>query len=215
MGRKTQPIKDTKQLLRYLDYLEETDNEMCVLAYIMLYTGFRVGDVSDLTVGEVRGDVLAINEKKTRYLERVHKKDLKAKKRRPRQPKPIRVIPMHKDLKRILKEYTHGKLKSDLLFPSPRNSNESLSYSQINRRLQRAAYAVGIKGFATHALRKTSFYRIYEKNNNIAEVQNFAGHGSSKETALYLGLDDDMRQQSVLEMDNLTELRSKNTFNRK
>lgn len=185
---------------------------MYVLASIMLYTGFRVGDVSDLVVGEVRGDVLAINEKKTRYLERLHKKDLKAKRKRPRQPKQVRVIPIHKDLKRILKDYTYGKFKSDLLFPSPFNPNKSLSYSQINRRLQQAAYVVGIDNFATHVLRKTSFYRIYEKNNNIAEVQNFAGHGSSKETALYLGLDDDMRQQSVLEMDDLTELRKRNTY---
>ncbi len=212
MGRKTQPIKDTKQLLRFLDYLEETDKPMYVLASIMLYTGFRVGDVRDLVVGEVRGDVLAINEKKTRYLERLHKKDLKAKRKHPRQPKPIRVITIHKDLKRILKEYTYGKLKSDLLFPSPFNPNKALSYSQINRRLQCAAYAVGIDKFATHVLRKTSFYRIYAKNNNIAEVQNFAGHGSSKETAMYLGLDDDMRQQSVMEMDDLTELRRRNTY---
>ena len=108
MGRRTQPIKDTKQLLRLLDHLEDTDNEMYVLACIMIYTGFRVGDVRDLTIGEVKGEVLAINEKKTRYLERLHKKDLKSKKKRPRQPKQIRVIPIHKDLKRILDEYTKG-----------------------------------------------------------------------------------------------------------
>lgn len=181
-----------------------------VLSSIMLYTAFRIGDVLQLTVRDVRGDTLIIEEGKTKYLARLHKKDLKEGKKRPRQPKPPREIDIHPDLKRILKEYTYGKSNSEYLFPSPRDRNVPLSYSQANRRLKKAGAAVGIYDMATHVLRKTSITMVYEKDNDLAEAQNYAGHVSPTETAKYLGLNKVLRKRSIKKMDNLTEKRKKN-----
>lgn len=207
MGRRTEPIESEKQLFRLLDYLEENDTLVYVLTYIMLYTGFRIGDVIDLTVREIKGDTLVIEEKKTRYLKRLNKKDIRNGKKRPRQPKEPREIELHPDLKRLLKDYTYGKQNSEYLFPSPRDRNKPISYSQVNRRLKEAGCNVGIYDISTHTLRKTSISMVYEKDNDLAEAQNYAGHVSPTETAKYLGLTKKLRQRSVRKMDNLTQKR--------
>ncbi|MHC1749460.1 MAG: tyrosine-type recombinase/integrase [Cellulosilyticaceae bacterium] len=209
MGRRTQPIYDEKQLLRLLDELEETDPLIYVVAMTMLYTGFRIGDILELTVREVRGDVLVIEENKTKYLKELRKRDIKAGKRKPRQPKPPREVDMHADLKRIYREWTYGEKNSAWVFPSSWDKGKHISYSQVNRRLKQAGHAVGIDGLSTHTLRKTSIYKVYKKTNDLAEAQMYAGHESPKETSDYLGEERIIRNRSIAKMDNLTEKRKK------
>lgn len=204
MGRKTQPIKEIDQEIMLYDYLYEHDRVIYILALMIRYTGFRVGDILGLTKRMVIGDYLEITENKTKYLENKYRREAERKKVKPRKPKPPRKVLLHPSLKRELKEYIKDMENWQVIFPTSRKQrrNKHLSYSQVNRRLDKIATTLGIEDFGTHALRKTCFLRMYEETGDIHKVQHFAGHVSIKDTSKYLGLTQEVNDSLVKKMDD-------------
>lgn len=202
IGKTTQPIKDKDLLRRYFLCLYSTDYAMFILSAIMYHTGFRVGDVRYLTVQDIKGEFLEINESKTRYKEEQHKKDLKEGKKYPRKIKKPRRIPIELTLRRHLNRYISGKADHEYLFPSPQKSKRSkglpMSYFTIEKRLKKAAAMVGlnVRDFGTHALRKTAIWEVYQKYG-IVEAQAFAGHETVEQTKVYLGITQEMANRGA------------------
>ena len=210
IGKTTHPIKDKNQLKWFFLYLKEHDPVMFILAAIIYYTAFRVGDVRYLTVKAIKTDMLEVNERKTRYKERQHKQDLKESKKNPRKAKKTRKVPIEKVLRRHIERHISGKANYEYLFPSPqkrqRAKGEPISYWSIENRLKKAARAVGLneKEFGTHALRKTSIWEVYQKYGIVA-AQAYAGHESVEQTQVYLGINQELANQGAKAISNILD----------
>ncbi|EJL6393527.1 tyrosine-type recombinase/integrase [Vibrio navarrensis] len=92
---------------------------------------------------------------------------------------------------------------TDYLFPSPRRSNQPLSYSYYRKIIRSWALALGHNPdlYGTHSLRRTKATLIYQKTKNIRAIQLLLGHTKIENTIKYLGveLEDALRLSEEIE----------------
>jgi len=181
MGKAVQPIKNEDLELDLLEYLMANDERMYMFYLILRYTGFRASDVLPIKVRDIQGNRLIIREKKTEN----------------RANKEERKILIHKDLKKELDNYIKGKKSWEVLFPNNRGDNTNLSYTQAYRILKKASDSVGIKDFGTHSGRKTCAYHIYINTGSLDDVKNFLMHENARDTIRYVGIDQEVRDNTI------------------
>lgn len=186
MGKKVEPIKDEDLELDLLDYLKVNDERIYIFYLILRYTGFRASDILPCRVADIQGNKLKIREQKTKN----------------RAGKKTREILLHRDLKRELDTYIKNKDKWEVLFPNNRGKNEYISYTQAYRILKKASDEVGIRDFGTHSGRKTCAYHMYMKTKNLKYVQLFLMHDSKRDTIKYVGIEEEVRDDLVMDMDS-------------
>lgn len=186
MGRAMKPIKDKSKEIELIEYLKENDKRIYIFYLILRFTGFRASDVLPLKVDDVIGEYITIRERKT--INREHKEE--------------RSILIHKDLKRELRDYTKNKAENDVLFPSIQGYNKPLSYTQAYRILKKASEIIGIKDFGTHSGRKTCAYGIYMNTHDINKVKNFLMHDNKKDTIRYVGIEKEVRNDTIKDIDS-------------
>lgn len=92
---------------------------------------------------------------------------------------------------------------TDYLFPSPRKSEQPLSYSYYRKIIRSWALALGHNPdlYGTHSLRRTKATLIYQKTKNIRAIQLLLGHTKIENTIKYLGveLEDALRLSEEIE----------------
>lgn len=181
MGRAMRPIKDIDKEIDLLSYLKVHDERIYIFYLILRYTAFRASDILPLKVRDVNGNVITIREQKTKN--RVNKDE--------------RRIPIHEDLKEALNEYISNKYEYEVLFPSQKGVNNHLSYEQAYRILREASKAINLKDFGTHSGRKTCAYHIYMNTQDLKKVQNFLMHDSKRDTIRYVGLEEEVRNDTI------------------
>lgn len=186
MGRAMQPIKDMDLEIDLLEYLKYHDKRIYIFYLLLRYTGFRSSDILPIQVRDIQGDRLIIREKKTEN----------------RANKEARRILLHKDLKKELDDYIKGKKSWEVLFPNNRGDNTNLSYTQAYRLLKEASNAIGIKDFGTHSGRKTCAYHIYMNTGSLEEVQNFLMHENPRDTVRYVGIEQEVRDNTINKIDS-------------
>lgn len=186
MGNTVQPIKNEELELDLIDYLRNKDERMYIFYLMLRYTGFRAGDILPIKVRDIEGNRIVIREKKTKN--RTNKKPRK--------------ILIHEDLKRELDSYIKNKNSWEVLFPNNRGNNTPLSYTQAYRILKEASKKVGIKNFGTHSCRKTCAYHIFMNTKNLKEVQNFLMHENIVDTIRYVGIEQEVRDNTINKIDS-------------
>ena len=190
-----QPITDPKLEERFFQALYKINRNIYILALIIRFTGFRIGDVLTLTKADVMGNFLIIEENKTKYIKELNKKKAKAKGTKPKPGKEPRKIEIHDDLRAELDEHIKYLSMHDLLAESPRKSRmgNPISYRQATRILLQAAKAVGIpiEEFGWHSLRKMCFTAVWnEYGEDIRVVQHFSGHTDPNTSSKYIKITD-------------------------
>ncbi|NFG60032.1 site-specific integrase [Clostridium botulinum] len=175
------PIKDINEEIDLLSYLKVHDERIYIFYLILRYTAFRASDILPLQIRDIKGDEIVIREKKTKN--RVNKEE--------------RHIPIHEDLKEVLNEYIQGKYDYEVLFPSQKGVNKHLSYEQAYRILKKASESIGINDFGTHSGRKTCAYHIYMNTRSLKKVQNFLMHDSKRDTIRYVGIEKEVRNDTI------------------
>lgn len=180
------PIKDKATEVELIEYLKENDSRIYMFYLILRFTGFRASDVLPLKVKDVVGEYITIRERKT--INRQHKEE--------------RSVLIHRDLKRELKKYIKDKTNNDVLFPSAQGYNKALSYTQAYRILKKASVLIGIKDFGTHSGRKTCAYGIYMKTHDLNKVKNFLMHDNKKDTIRYVGIEKEVRNDTIKDIDS-------------
>ena len=140
-------------------------------------TGLRIGDILKVKVQEVRGrDILILQEQKTGK---------------------IRRAVINAELKALLNEFTACRDPGEYLFKSRQGSNKPISRVRAYQVLTDAARAVGLDEIGTHTLRKTMGYWHYQRNKDIAMLQNLLNHSSPADTLRYIGISDEMAENSM------------------
>lgn len=169
--RSVEKIKQMKSLLlkqNFRDYL---------LFNFGINTGFRISDILDLKVKDVKDKThIEITEQKTN----------KSKKQM-----------INGQLKQDIDRYIQDMEDEEYLFQSRKGENEPISRVQAYRVLKKAANKLGLKKIGTHTLRKTFGYHHYQRNKDVAMLQQLFNHSSPSVTLDYIGISQDEQDASM------------------
>ena len=190
------PIPQSKYL-RFKETLSEYSHKYSdrnvTLFILARATGYRMGDLTGLTVGELKDALnegyLTIQESKQFNLWKSKLKD------NPNKKKPNkRKAKIGNNLDEYLREYLKGKKRSEYAFPSNKsNGNEPIEPKSYSRILKEVGEKIGLKHISGHSPRKTYATRIYEKSGgDLEKVRIALNHQSIEETKKYLGIKEKM-----------------------
>lgn len=155
------PIYDKEQITEMKKSLIKQLNghRNLLLFELGLATAFRIGDLLELRVKDVKTGVIRRKTNK--------RKDLKE-------------FRLNDRVKRLVDSHIEFMDDEELLFPIDR--------SNAYRILRRAADEVGIKNFGTHSVRKTKAFHFYcDNGKDIRLVMQLLGHEKEDYCLRYIG----------------------------
>ena len=165
-----------------------------MLFYLGVATGYRLGDICGLTIGEILEalveDKFSIQEQK-QY--KAWQKYIKEHPNSSRRPPKKRESPIKANLRKLLKDYCKGKSKSSYAFESNKKG-EHISPKAYSNILSEVGKELNLKNISGHSLRKTYASRLWESTRNLEYVRIALGHKSIETTKVYLGLNDEVKE---------------------
>ena len=159
--------------------LKEKGDKYYLMFRIGINVGLRVSDIISLKVGSIRAKAhVTIIEKKTGKTKRF-------------------LIPnsLQKEIAEFIK--TNNLEDEDFLIQSRKGDNQPISRVQAYRVLNETAKQIGLDEIGTHTMRKTFGYHHYQTNKDIAILQEIFNHSAPSITLRYIGITDDMKDQSL------------------
>ncbi len=206
MGKKrpAKPIPET-HYERFKYRLEELSGDWSernlTLFLLGVATGYRMQDLVDLTIADIRealeNEKFEIQEKKQYNAWKSHMKKNPKSLRPPPNKREHDVVPQ---LEAVLRKYVKGKKKSEYAFPSQKGTGNmhisAKAYSDILRKVADDK-EIQLKGITGHSLRKTYARRLYDAKNSLEYVRIALNHKSIEVTKVYLGLEDDVKEDAA------------------
>lgn len=173
-----QPIREKEKIEEFKNELLKKGSRNYIMFVLAINTGLRIYDVLNLTVADVRNQTHIINkEQKT------------GKERR---------FLINSYLKEELDNYTKKMHDHEYLFKSRNGNNRPLTRVQAYRIINDVAEKLDIKDrIGTHSLRKTFGYFHYKQFKDVAVLQSIYNHSSPSITLRYIGINDDIRDQTI------------------
>ena len=159
------PIRDKDSIQKMKAYLSKNPRDL-LLFTIGLNSALRISDILSLKVGQVKSGYVILKEQKTNKTKR---------------------FPLNKSVMEVLLPYIAGKGDEDYLFESQKGNK--LSRCQAYRIIKKASRVCGLsEEIATHSMRKTFAYKVYEKTKDIALIQQLLNHSSPAISLRYIGI---------------------------
>lgn len=176
-----EPIRDKRKIASMKALLNARNPKYMIMFDIGINTGLRISDILALKVEDVLKDHVTIIEKKT------------GKRRRFLINKKLR-----KDLRKYIRESDLDE--DDYLIPSRNGSgSRPIGRVQAYRVLSEAGKELGLESIGTHTLRKTFGYWHYQKYHDVVMLQEIFNHSAPSITLRYIGITDDMKDESLRE----------------
>jgi len=208
------PIPEEKYEI-FRDRLVELSGEKekernLVLFQLGIATGYRLGDIINLTIGNIldsleEGEFCIQENKKYKlwlYREKEkNKKRLEGKKVKSETAPEPRVIEIEDNLHEILANYCQGKRRSEYAFISSTNPPEHIQVSSFSKVIKKVGEdkQLNLKNISGHSLRKTYAMRAYKEcDGDLEAVRQMLGHGSVTTTQRYLRLDKMLRKKVAI-----------------
>lgn len=172
-----QPIRDKNKIDQIKSILKLRNYRDYVLFIFGINSGLRISDLLKLRVSDVKDKShIQIKEQKTGKFKRFLINDT---------------------IKNALKKYIDTLNDYEYLFRS-KNSLQAITRIQAYRIINNAAKQAGINDqIGTHTLRKTFGYWHYQTYKDVALLQNIFNHSSPAITLRYIGITDDLKDQSI------------------
>lgn len=171
------------------EHSEKNSERNLMLFILARATGFRMGDLVGLTVGQLKD---AIDDKKLSIQEsKQYKQWQSSLVKYPKRKKPHkRTVPIEKTLEGYLRHYCKGKARSEFAFSSNKgNGNEHITQKSFSAILSEVGAKMDLENISGHSPRKTYATKIWEDTgNNIEKVRVALNHKSIEETKRYLGI---------------------------
>lgn len=170
-----EPIRN-KQVLKKIERILKQQSLRNLLMFLIgTNCGLRISDILNLNVGDVRNKT---------YIDIIEKKTNKPKR-----------FPINTKLKPLLEKFTQGRNDKEPLFLSVFNNR--MERTQCYRIINLACREVGVDyKIGTHTLRKTFGYHHYQKFKDVVVLQKIFNHYSPQITLRYIGIDQDMIDNS-------------------
>ena len=176
-----QPLRTKEEISAMKHALLKQSERNYIMFMVGINAGLRISDILLLKIRDVRGKHIKIIEQKTQ------------------KPKYIVINPV---LRKALDNYIKGKNNNDYLIKSRVGSNKPISRTQAYNILKRASETCGLTDVATHTMRKTFAYHLYQKNKDVGAVQRILNHDKQTTTMRYIGIEQDY-QDSLVNNNNL------------
>lgn len=174
---KVEPIRDKKKIAEIKTVLLQTSYRNYMLFVFGINTGLRISDILSVQVKDVRNKShIVLREQKTSKNKR---------------------FLINSNLSRELKAYTAEMKAEEYLFQSRIGTNKPLSRFQAYRILSKAGRQVGLDSIGCHSTRKTFGYHHYQANKDVALLQKLFNHSSPSITLDYIGITQDIMDQSI------------------
>lgn len=171
-----EPIRKLSDIEKIKKKLKPHPRDLLLFAF-GINTGLRISDILKLKVKDV---------KNKKHLTIIEQKTHKYKK-----------ILIMSELRNQIKKYTKDKSNDTYLFKT-RYTNQPISRVQAYRIINDACKEANIKeNVGTHTLRKTFGYHFYQQTKDIALLQDILNHSSPKVTLRYIGLNQDIIDESL------------------
>jgi integrase len=173
-----QPIRDKQKIQEVKDILKVKNYRDYILFCMGINVGLRISDLLKLKVIDVKDKThIVIREDKTNKEKR---------------------FPLSSGIKEYIEPYIKGMDDNEYLFQSRQGDNKPLDRSQAYRIINEACRKAGIKDqIGTHTLRKTFGYHHYQKNKDVAILQDIFNHSAPSVTLRYIGINDDLKDNSL------------------
>lgn len=162
-----EPIRDSHTVIKICDYLKQKSERNFILCFVGFNTALRISDILPLTKKDVKGEYLSIREIKT---------------------SKQKLIPISKELRKVIDPYIENMLDSDYLFPSKKNKHKPITRVQAYNILKDIGREFKLTAIGTHTLRKTFARKVYEQTKDIVLVQTLLNHSDPNITKRYIGL---------------------------
>lgn len=178
-----QPIRDKKKINAIKTLLKERNEKYYIMFRIGINVGLRVSDILSLKVEDVRNkEHITITEQKTNKTKRF-------------------LIP--ETLKKEIAAFINANnlCDDDYLIQSRKGKNKPITRIQAYRVLNEIATQIGLDEIGTHSLRKTFGYHHYQLNKDVAILQDIFNHSAPSITLRYIGITDDMKDNSLKDFD--------------
>jgi len=196
------PIDNNKELKRLYYYFNSRSKRDRMLFRIMLETGYRIGDMVGLLVGDVRialrNREFAIREEKIVNMKKAYcrEKGITFKE----EDVIPRVVPISAAFALELKKYIEDKTDSEYMFPS-RVEGKHISADRFGKILSEAGKSCDIEyPICNHTLRKTFAYNIERITKDTQKTQMMLAHSTMEATKKYLGIDRILFKDTVEEL---------------
>ncbi|MFW6016545.1 MAG: tyrosine-type recombinase/integrase [bacterium] len=174
---KVEPIRDIKKIEMMKNELFKLGFRDYLLFVMGINTGLRISDLLRLKVIDVKDKThIVIKEKKTGKI----KKAL-----------------INSKLKSDIDRYIINIPDLEYLSKSQKCDNKAISRVQAYRILNKAAVIVGLDSIGTHSLRKSFGYWHYQRNKDVALLQELFNHSAPSVTLKYIGINQDIMDQSL------------------
>ena len=172
----TEPIRNKRSIEKILRYLKKESDRDYILFLLGFYTGLRIQDILNLKVSDVRGKkYITLNEGKTKKGKRFF---------------------LHDELRMELKRYTQGKEEFEYLILSRQGINSPIGRERAYQIIRETGEMFNLE-IAPHSLRKTFGYIHYQQHKNIAILQKIFNHSSQLVTLRYIGVEQDVIDDSI------------------
>lgn len=169
-----EPIKKKKDIAKFKKVLSSNKRNL-LLFNLGINSGLRISDILALNVKDVKDkEFIEIHEKKTRKYKK---------------------FPINKNLQHEIAKFVVDKEMERPLFITQKGKrlDRVQAYKLLNRAAKKAKLDINI---GTHTLRKTFGYHHYKKFDNLPLLQKILNHSSSAITLRYIGLEQDVIDES-------------------
>lgn len=169
-----EPIKKNEDIEKLKKYFFSNKRNLLLFS-LGINSGLRISDVLGLDVKDVKDkEFIEIREQKTNKYKK---------------------FPINPNLQKDIQEFVKDKNLDEPLFLTQKNKR--LDRVRAYKILNRAAKNVGLQiHIGTHSLRKTFGYHHYQKFKNLPLLQKILNHASSSTTLRYIGLEQDVINES-------------------
>lgn len=181
-----QPIRNKDDVQNFKDYFNSYKvKTIYVLFCTGIYLPIRIKDILNLRVRDVRNrDSIRITEGKT---------------------KKGQNLKINVKLKKIFQEYCVNKRDYEFLFMS-RQKKKDGRYAPMTRQnltyhLKKAERQFGLQDINCHSMRKTFGWHHYQRHKDIETLRQILNHGTTEETAIYIGINQFIVDKSVVDID--------------
>lgn len=140
--------------------------------------GLRISDILALKVRDVRNTThVKVKEQKTGKINK---------------------LVINSELKRALDKYTQDRPASEFLIKSRMGKNKAITRDMAYKILRKAAQHVGLEEIGTHTMRKTFGYHFYQKEKDVALLQDLFNHSAPNITLRYIGINQADKDTAML-----------------
>lgn len=172
---KVEPIRDLDKIEEIKKIFKQNNYRDYLIFVIGINTGFRISDILNIKVKQVKNKThLKIREMKTGKVKKALIND---------------------KLRKDIDDYIFKRNDDEYLFKG--REGGKITRSRAYQIIRTAAERVGLKNIGTHSLRKTFGYHHYQRNKDVALLQQLFNHSSPSVTMEYIGINQDLMDRSI------------------